>query len=67
MQEQVGLFIRLASTFRLKYQIHPLAIRREHKDNFSNMERFFKDEIFILEKTIKRQPQLQELKKFKLA
>jgi len=60
-------FIRLASTFRLKYQMYPLAIRREHKDNFSKMERFLKDEIFILEKTIKRQPQLQELKKFKLA
>jgi len=34
-------FICLSSTFSLKYQIHPLAIRREHKGNFSNMEIFF--------------------------
>ena len=31
------------------------------------MERFFKDEILIVEKIIKRQPQLQKLKKYKLA
>jgi len=60
-------FMRLANNYRLKYIDYPLAIRRLHKDNFSKMERFFKDEIFILEKTIKRQPQLQELKKIKLA
>lgn len=44
-----------------------MAIRREHKDNFSKMERFFKDEILIVEKIIKRQPQLQKLKEYKLA
>ena len=60
-------FMHLANASHLKYQAYPLAIRREHKDNFSKMERFFKDEILIVEKIIKRQPQLQKLKKYKLA
>lgn len=60
-------FMRLVIIFRLKYIDCPLAIRREHKTNFSKMENFFKDEIFIIEKIIKKHPQLQELKKFKLA
>jgi glycosyltransferase involved in cell wall biosynthesis len=60
-------FIRLTNNYQLKYVDYPLAIRRFHDNNFSKMERFFKDEIYIIDKTITNYNQLKDLKKIKLA
>jgi len=59
--------LRLASNFNLKYIEYPLAIRRIHKDNYSRMERFFKDEMIIIEKILKGNKKYSKLKRLKMA
>lgn len=59
--------LRVAAKYRIKYLNIPLALHRVHGANYSNMERFFYDELRIMEKIMTQEPWLALLKKRKLA
>ena len=59
--------LRLAAKYKVKYLDVPLALHRIHEANYSNMERFFRDDMRIVDKILAQFPFLAPLKKKKLA
>ena len=59
--------LRLATKHKIKYLSIPLAIHRIHKANYSDVERFFQDNLFIMDKAFAQAPFLAALRKKKLA
>jgi len=59
--------LRLAAKYKIKYLNIPLALHRIHGANYSNAERFFRDDVRIMDKILSQLPFLAPLKKKKLA
>jgi len=58
--------LRLATRYAVQYIDMPLAVRQIHFANYSNPERFFEDELLIIDKMVEQTPLLAKLRNKKL-
>ena len=59
--------LRVATKYKVEYLDIPLAAHRIHSTNYSNAERFFKDDLRITDKVLAQVPSLAPLRKKRLA
>lgn len=59
--------LRLAVKYKVEYLNMPLAVHRIHEANYSNVERFFRDNLLIMDKVLAQEPFLTVFRKKKLA
>lgn len=65
--DDYDICLRLATKYKIEYLDVPLAAHRIHSANYSNTERFFKDNLLIMDKILAQVPFLGPLRKKKLA
>lgn len=65
--DDYDICLRLAAKYNIEYLDIPLAVRRVHHTNFSNIERFFHDQLVIMDKIFIQYPSLIVFRKKKLA